>query len=399
LSVDEFLKRAEVLAGRFAERAAEYDRTAGFPKEDVDDLRAEGFLGLLVPSSLGGAGAGFRDYVGVAMTLARGSPATALLYNMHAAVTGGLAGIPEALALALGAPPTFFEVRDRVLRAAAEGSMYGVAITEPEAGSRLSAMRTTYEPSGDRYRIRGFKSVVSGAGYLDAYLVAARAAESGGEEPVVSYFLVPAGDGLMVEETWDPLGMRATISNGLHLDVRVGADALIGGVEGLVLPLAYTMPQWLVASYAAVYVGVGQGAIEEAVRYMSERVVAGERGGLGRLPSVRARLGRADAEIEGARLAVEEAARLVDERPGEPDTNRAIFRAKLLAGDAAMRVASSLTEACGLGALQRGQPLERLLRDGRMGALMPPSSDVCAAYLGVSALGLDPMTSQDPRPW
>jgi alkylation response protein AidB-like acyl-CoA dehydrogenase len=210
---------------------------------------------------------------------------------------------------------------------------------------------------------------------------------------------VPASDGLMVEETWDPLGMRATISNGLHLDVHVSADALIGGVEGLVLPLAYTMPQWLVASYAAVYVGVGQGAIGEAVRYLSERVVAGERGGLGRLPSVRARLGRADAEIEGARLAVEEAARLVDERPGEPDTNRAIFRAKLLAGDAAMNVAASLTEACGLGALQRGQALERLLRDARMGALMPPSSDVCAAYLGVSALGLDPMTSQDPRPW
>jgi alkylation response protein AidB-like acyl-CoA dehydrogenase len=397
--MDDFLKRADELAGRFAERAAEYDRTAGFPKEDVDDLRAEGFLGLLVPESLGGAGVGFRDYVRVGMAMARGSPATALLYNMHAAVTGGLAGIPEALALALGAPPTFFEIRDRVLRSAADGSMYGVAITEPEAGSRLSAMRTTYEPSDGGFRIRGFKSVVSGAGYLDAYLVAARAADSGGEDPVVSYFLVPASDGLMVEETWDPLGMRATISNGLHVDVVVSADALIGGVEGLVLPLAYTMPQWLVASYAAVYVGVGQGALEEAVRYLSGRVVAGERGGLGRLPAVRARLGRADAEIEGARLAVEEAARLVDERPGEPDTNQAIFRAKLLAGDAAMNVAASLTEACGLGALQRGQALERIFRDARMGALMPPSSDVCATYLGVTALGLDPMTSQDPRPW
>jgi alkylation response protein AidB-like acyl-CoA dehydrogenase len=398
--VEEYLKRADELAQRFAERAAEYDRTAAFPKEDVDDLRAEGFLGLLVPESLGGAGAGFRDYVRVAMALAKGSPSTALLYNMHAAVTGGLAGIPEALAVALGAPPTFFEDRDRLLRAAASGSMYGVAITEPEAGSRLSFMRTTYEPSDGGFRIRGFKSVTSGAGYLDAYLVAARAASgSGAEEPVVSYFLVPASDGLMVEETWDPLGMRATISNGLHLDVRVPADALIGGVEGLALPLAYTMPQWLVASYAAVYVGVGRGALEEAVRYLSGRVVVGERGGLAGLPSVRARLGRADASVEGARLAVEKAAVLVDSRPGEPETNRAIYRAKLLAGDAAMDVAGSLVEACGLGALQRGQPLERFFRDARMGALMPPSSDVCAAYLGVSALGLDPMTAQDPRPW
>jgi alkylation response protein AidB-like acyl-CoA dehydrogenase len=396
--VEGFLERAELVARRFAERADEYDRTADFPKADVDDLRAEGFLGLLVPRPLGGAGAGFEDYVRVAMVLARGSPSTALLYNMHAAVTGGLAGVSEGLALALGAPPSFFEVRDRVLQAAAEGSMYGVAITEPEAGSRLSAMRTTYEPEDSGFRIRGFKSVTSGAGYLDAYLVAARGSDPGGD-PAVSYFLVPAGDGLRVEETWDPLGMRATISNGLHLDVHVSSDALVGGVEGLVLPLAYTMPQWLVASYAAVYVGVAQGVLAEAVRYLGDRVVAGSQGGLTELPSVRARLGRADASIEGARLAVEEAARLVDSAPGEPSTNRAIFRAKLLAGDAAMRVASSLTEACGLGALQRGQALERMFRDARMGALMPPSSDVCATYLGVVVLGLDPMTAQDPRPW
>ncbi|HYZ99115.1 MAG TPA: hypothetical protein VE575_10230, partial [Acidimicrobiales bacterium] len=91
-------------------------------------------------------------------------------------------------------------------------------------------------------------------------------------------------------------------------------------------------------------------------------------------------------------------ARLVDLRPGDPDTNRWVYRAKLLAGDTVQEAASSLTEACGLGALKRGSALERILRDARMGALMPPSSDVAADLLGVTALGLDPQ-SEGARPW
>jgi alkylation response protein AidB-like acyl-CoA dehydrogenase len=391
--VTDAVQRAERVAERIAARADRYDRAAEFPGEDIDDLRTEGLLGLMVPTSLGGIGAGFEEYVQVAMALARASGSTALLFNMHASVTGGLASVPDEMARALGVGESFFETRDRVLRTAADGAAYGVAISEPEVGSRLSALRATYEPEGEGFRIRGHKSTVSGAGHLDAYLVAARRAGTGSEEPVLSYFLVPRGPGLTVEETWDPLGMRATASNALRIDAQVPADALLGGVEGLVLPLAQGMPQWLVASYAAVYVGVGRGAVAEAIAYLGSRKVAGERGGLARLASVRARVGRAEADVEAARLTLEHAARLVDLQPGDPETNRWVYRAKLLAGDASMRAAASLTEACGLGALQRGSQLERIFRDARSGAIMPPSSDVAAEYLGAAALG------EQVEPW
>jgi len=380
---------AERLAERFAERAAGYDGPAAFPVEDVDDLKAEGFLGLMVPARLGGLGAGFQDYVRVAQALARGSAATALIFNMHASVTGGLAQIPDDLAEAMGASPSFPTIRDRILRDAVEGSAYGVAITEREAGSRLMALRTTYERQGGGYRIRGTKSFCSGAGHLDGYLVAARRAGPADEDTVISYFLVPADAGLRVEEDWDPLGMRATASNTLHVDAAVPEEALLGGIEGAVLPLAQTMPQWLVASYAAVYVGLAGAAVDEARRYVGARTVAGERGGLAGLPQVRQRIGRADADVEAARLVLEGAARLVDERAGDPETNRWVFRAKLLAGDTVMRVAASMAEACGAGALRRGLPLERILRDARAGALMPPSSDVAADHLGSSLLGVE----------
>lgn len=395
------VRLAAELAPRLADRAAAYDATAAFPVADMHDLRATGLLGLLVPKRLSGMGAGFSDYVAVAQELSRGSASTALLFNMHASVTGSLAMVPEDLARELGAGQAFFAHRDAVLEAAVDGAWYGVAITERAAGSRLSAVQTTYQPVDGGYHIRGQKTVCSGAGHLDAYLVAARTAEDVGDDgdPRVSHFLVPAGPGLHVEENWNPLGMRATASNGLHLAVTVPSDALLGGVEGLAVLLAYVMPQWLVASYAAVYVGLARAAVDEAVRYLLGRTVAGEKGGLAHVGFVRGRVGRADAHVESARMVLEDAARRIDEAPGDPDTNQAIYRAKLLAGDVAMDVSSSMAEACGLGALQRGNTLERIFRDARSGALMPPSSDVCADVLGTAAFQLDPQHGSDVKPW
>jgi len=385
------------LAERFASRADEYDRTASFPAADVDDVRSEGLLGLMVPTGLGGMGCGFEEYVKVAATLAEGSGATALVFNMHAAVTGGLAGVPDELARALGAGDNFFAVRDRVLRAAVDGAMYGVAISEREAGSRLSLLETTYETEDGGFRLRGEKSVCSGAGYLDGYLVAARAGHADGEAPIVSYFLVSPGEGVTVEGNWDPLGMRATVSRRLLLDVVVPCECLLTGVEGLAIPMAYAMPQWLVASYAAVYVGLSQAAVNEATAYLQARHLGGTRSGV--RASVRARVGRAEAATDAARLLLDHAARLVDTHPGEPGTNRSLYQAKLIAGDTAMEVAATLSEACGLGALGRGSSLERIYRDARCGAIMPPRSDICADYLGTTALGGDPMTGMEEPPW
>src|SRR5690606_19696183 len=143
---------------------------------------------------------------------------------------------------------------------------------------------------------------------------------------VVSQFLVPADTpGLVVEPTWDSLGMRATCSHDVHLDLVVPTTALLGGAEGLALLVAQLMPHWMVASYAAVYVGVAQSCVDEAVAHCQERKLA-------HLPSVRARIGRADAAVAAARLVVDEAARRVTEAPGDPETNRWVWRAKYLAG-------------------------------------------------------------------
>lgn len=382
------MKAVEVARGvatRIAARAADHDAEGRFPEADFADLRAEGLLGLMAPTRLGGGGAGFAEYAKVATELGAGAGATALIFNMHASVTGALALTPDDLARVLGAPDSFFAARDKVLGNAVDGALYAVAMSERGTGSRLSGMSTTYRRVDGGFHITGAKAFVSGAGHADGYLVAARAADSpqDGTAPAVSYFIVPAGAGVTVEETWDSLGMRATGSNDLHLDVRVPADSLLGGIEGLVLPLAEAMPQWLVASYAAVYVGVARSAIDAAAAHLRDRGLTG-------LPAARARIGRADADVAAAGLAVGEAARRIDEAPGEPDTRRWVWRAKLLAGDTAARVAASMLEAAGTSASRRGHPLERIFRDARCGALQPATSDVCADWLGVATLGGDP---------
>jgi alkylation response protein AidB-like acyl-CoA dehydrogenase len=398
---------ADEVAEAWAKDAAEADRMGEFPSADMARLRESGLLGLMVPERLGGMGAGFEDYVRVAMRLARGSGASALLFNMHASVTGALTGVPDDVARGLGAPESFFTFRDDVLRRAVDGAMYGVAISERGAGSRLSAVQTTYRREGAGFRLRGRKSTCSGAGHLDAYLIAARDGDAPEDaEPRISYFLVPASTIGEVDQTWDPLGMRATASNGFTLDAIVDHGTLLG-VEGVTLLLAYVMPEWLVASYAAVYAGLARAAVDAAAAHIHGGTVLEPVSGggtpapvsLAASPWVRQRVGRADAEAEAARLVVEEAGRQVDARPGDPETTRAVYRAKVIAGDTAFAVAATLTEACGLGALTRGSDLERILRDARSGAVMPPSSDIAANVLGAAALGVDTGVGLGARPW
>lgn len=383
------IDEARRLVPRFAARAAAHDRDGTFPADDFADLRAAGFFGLMAPARLGGAGAGFADYAAIAYELARGNGATALIFNMHASVTGALSGVTDELAEALGLPAEALRARDDYLRAAAGGAWYAVAMSERGVGSRLSQMSTKYRPVDGGYRIEGAKTFCSGAGNADAYLVAARSAD---EPDKVSQFLVPAGEGLRVEPTWDALGMRATTSHDLHVDVTVPSGALLGGVEGLALVVAQLAPHWMVASYAAVYVGVARASVDAAIEHVNERKLA-------HLPAIRARIGRADAAVAAAHLAVMEAARRVDAAPGDAETNRWVWRAKLLAGTTAAEVAASMLEAAGTSAMRRGHPLERLYRDARAGSLQPATSDVCADWLGVDALGGDPDSDGSAPRW
>ncbi len=128
--------------------------------------------------------------------------------------------------------------------------------------------------------------------------------------------------------------------------------------------VAQLTPHWMVASYAAVYVGVARAAVDAAVEHVNARKLATcRRSGPGSAGPTRRSRPRT--------WSVDEAARRVDEAPGDDETNRWVWRAKLLAGTTAAEVAASMLEAAGTSAMRRGHPLERLYRDARCGSLQP----------------------------
>lgn len=153
--------------------------------------------------------------------------------------------------------------------------------------------------------------------------------------------------------------------------------------------------------------GSVRGALDAAVAYSQKSIVTAPREDAelrdvalsSSPPWVRQRIGCAEAQVAAAQLVVEDAARRVVEESGLPDTVRAVYRAKPVAGHTAFAVAESLTGACGLGVLPGGESPERILRDARSGAMMPPSSDISANVLGALALGVDAEVGLGRRPW
>ena len=346
----------------------------------------------MVPARLGGIGAGFAEYARVAFELARGNGATALVFNMHASVTGALAGVPGRDGA--GARRPRFVLRRARPRARRGGGRAVVRGGDERARRRLAAVATVHVVHArcrTAGRSRASKTFCSGAGNSDAYLVAAR---STADPSLVSQFLVPA-------DAPGPDG-RAHLERAGHAGDSLARPAhrrhrAAGRPGGR---------------------GRGPGRARRAVdaaldgRELRGRL-RGRRAGrrstrpsstsrarkLGGLASVRSRIGRADAAVAAARLVVDEAARRVDEAPGDEETNRWVWRAKLLAGTTAADVAASLLEAAGTSATRRGHPLERLFRDARCGSLQPATSDVCADWLGVAALGGDPENDGSAPRW
>ena len=286
--------------------------------------------------------------------------------------------VPDVMVEALGVPSSFYEARDRGAVRRGGRSWYGVAMSERGVGSRLSQLATSYEAVDGGYRIKGSKTFCSGAGHADAYLVAAR---SVADQSVVSQFLVPADpDGLQVERPgtrWECAPRRTTYTStwpSRRTRCSVASRALA-------LVVAQLMPHWLIASYAAVYVGVAQAAIDAAV--------APEQRRFAELPAVRARLGLRRRGGGGGPAR---------RRRGGPPGRRGAGRRRPTAGCGGpsswpARRRPRWRRPCWRRPARRpGAAIRWNGSTATPGAarVHPATSDVCADWLGMAPLGGDP---------
>ena len=291
---------------------------------------------------------------------------------------------------ALGATPLVRagtdEQRSRWLDAIVRGEvMTAFAMTEPDAGSDVAAIRTSAARDGAGWVLNGEKHLISNAGIADLYLVFARTNADAGSRGI-SLFLVPADTpglsfaGAQVMAAAHPLGrLRLT-------DCCVPATAVIGGVDqGFKVGMA-TLDQ-IRPSVGAAACGMASRALSEASAHARQRSQFGQR--LADMPLVREKIGRMATELDAARLLVYRAAWESDTRPGRHSVSAAM--AKSFATEMAQRAVDDAVQIVGGRGVLVGHPVERLYRSVRALRIYEGATDIQRLIVGGAWLGQDGM--------
>ena len=351
------------------------DEREAYPEEFVRAVTEQGWLGILLPEEYGGGGLGMTEAAIVLEEINRsggnGTVCHAQMYTMGTLLRHGSE-----------------EQKRRYLPGIAEGSLrlQAFGVTEPDAGSETTSIRTTAVRRGDRYVVNGQKVFTSRVEHSDLMLLLARTSEGGaGADRThgLSVLLVDLRD---ARHHFESRRMSMTFNHHTYAcffnDLEVPAGNLVG-CEGL--GFRYIIDGWnaervLVASEA---IGDGRWFVERAARYASERVVFGRP--IGANQGVQFPIAQAHADVEAASLVRYQAAALFDAgQPCGPQANMA----KLLASRAAWAAANACVTAHGGYAFAREYDVERKFRETKLLEIAPVSNNLVLAYLGQRVLGM-----------
>jgi len=344
------VERARALADDFATRAREYDDAASFPEQDFQRLREEGFLTLTVPQELGGhgfwQGTRFLPFYLVLEAIAAGAASTAQLLQVHSHASGIVAYLAndEQRARILG---------DVVRRGALVASC-GSETDPRQVGS--GKVESELRSIDGGFRLSGVKHFGSLAPAADYYLLYVLAPGTRTVAEGYTTVIVPKGTpGVAFENTWDTMGMRATISWTLHLnDVFVPWENVIGQPGDWVQhdPRTFTL------GYVANHLGTAQGVFNFVRRYLQDRPF------LTKDDVIAYTLGEMDAALQATRTSMWYAAWLWEQ--GQYDeAELASMRALHTSKQAAIMITTKAFDVCGARSAFKSLPLERAFRDVR----------------------------------
>ncbi len=364
------------MAREFAEkemrpRAAEYDRGHDFPEEVMKKAFEVGFLTCTVPAEYGGGGLGDLETALVSEELAWGC---AGMYTTMMA--NSLAFTPILLFGTEDQKRTFFAPFVRGLAFAS------YCLTEREAGSDTTAIKTTARKDGGSYVINGSKCFITNGGVSSLYVVFANAAPEKGARGL-SVFLVPRETpGVTVGKVEDKLGHRASNTTELFFeDVRVPADHILGR-EGLGFTVAMKTFDKTRAAVGAAGVGIARAALEHAVAYSKTRVQFGKP--IATLQATAFKLAQMAMEIEAARLLVWRAAWLMDQ--GKPNGKESAM-AKCFGSDVAMKAAMEALQIFGGYGYMKDYPVEKLVRDAKLLQIYEGTNEIQRLVISREVIG------------
>jgi len=342
-------------------KAREWDASAGFPTETVTKLGELGLLGAMVPEEYGGAGMDTVSYAVAVEEIAKGDGSLGLTVASHNSLC-------TAHILGFGSE----ELKRKYLPELASGRMLGAwALTEPGSGSDSLGMRTKAEWRKDRWVISGSKMFITQGSVGGVYVVLAVTDKEKGKDGVTA-FVFPAGTkGLSVGRKLDKLGMRSSDTAELVLEeIEVGPEAVLGKVNSGFRDTMKNLAGGRI-SIAALSVGIGLGAMREALAYAKERVQFGHP--VSEFQAIQWMFADMGTELEAAELMTFRAAALKDS--GRPHTREAAM-AKLFASEAAMRGTIKAVQVFGGYGYTQEYPAERYMRDAKLCEIGEGTSEV-----------------------
>jgi alkylation response protein AidB-like acyl-CoA dehydrogenase len=360
--------RAEI-----APRVADYDAREELPQDLIREMGRLGFLGGIIPAELGGLGLDHRTYIAVVEEISKVCQALGTIVTMPSGLVGA----------SIHKYGTQAQI-ERWLRPLAEGVMFGGAgVTEPDSGSDVAAMRTTYRMDGDDFVINGAKAWISNldiANFFVTFATRDRALRHKG----ITAFIVPRDTpGLVLRPYRNKMGFRPLASGDLILnDVRLPPGAVLGAVDGG-FPVAMTAVERGRLGVAARAVGLAQACLDDSVAYAKARTT--HSGTIADFQLVQSKITDMVVGVQTARLLVQKCA---DAMESGLRARQLTSMAKMYATDVAYRSAGDAVQIHGANGVSPEYRVGRFYRDAKVLQIVEGSNDLHRAMIGEMALGL-----------
>ncbi|RFB81941.1 acyl-CoA dehydrogenase [Rhizobium leguminosarum bv. trifolii] len=346
---------------RLAPGAAKRDREHLFPREELKEMGELGLLGMLVPEAYGGSDTGVVAYAAALEEIAAGDGPCSTIMSVHSSV--GCVPI-----LKFGTE----EQRQRFLPKLASGEWIGgFALTEPQAGSDASNLKTRARRDGDHYVIDGAKQFITSGKNGNVIIVFAVTDPDAGKRGISAFIVPTETPGYEVIRVEEKLGLHSTDTCQIAFNnMRIPAELRLGA-EGEGYRIALANLEGGRIGIAAQAVGMARAAFEAARDYARERTAFGKP--IFEHQAVAFRLADMAVRIEAARQLVFHAAAL---REAEMPCLSEASMAKLFASEMAERVCSDAIQIHGGYGYMADYPVERIYRDVRICQIYEGTSDV-----------------------
>lgn len=356
---------------QIAPRAEHYDRSAEFPWEHVNAIKELGLNAMFIPEAYGGAQMSYIAYLTCVREISKACAATGIIWatNYH--------GMKPLIDWGTE------EQKRRLLPRIAEGGLGALAITEPNAGSDATGMRTSFREDGDQIVINGGKTFITNGDVADLYLLFGKWEGIAGAKESISVLILEKGTpGLSVVRLEDKMGTRASSTATLAFDnCRVPRANLIGnpgdGLKILFASLNKSRP-----SVAAHALGIARGAFEDATAYINERKQSGRK--ILEFQGIQFMLADLASELALVESWLWQVGSWVD--AGEKDFGIEASLLKMRASDLAMRVSTDAVQLLGGYGYCKEFRVERLMRDAKITQIWEGTNQVHRQLIGRSFL-------------